>query len=102
MLRNFIHATAVIMAGSGMKEVLASSFGSVDKMLWKEIPTNVLCPLDANGGVPCSELQIQGVTSFDLLIQVLDAHSSGSRTPKIWIDNLVEGHHNDELLLCWT
>ena len=33
MLRNFIHATTVIMAGSGMKEVLASSFGRVDKML---------------------------------------------------------------------
>ena len=33
MLNNFIHATAAIMAGSGMKEVLASPFGSVDKML---------------------------------------------------------------------
>jgi len=31
LLMNFIHAIAVIMAGSGMREVLARTFGSVDK-----------------------------------------------------------------------
>ena len=30
MLMNFIHATAVIMAGSGMNEILAGTFGSVE------------------------------------------------------------------------
>jgi hypothetical protein len=30
---NFIHATAIIKAGSGMKEDLAGTFGSIDKML---------------------------------------------------------------------
>ena len=35
-------------------------------------------------------LQIQGVTSFDHLIQVLDARSSSSRTAKMWINNLVK------------
>ena len=33
MLMNFIHAIAIIMAGSGMKEVLAGTLGSIDKML---------------------------------------------------------------------
>jgi len=40
-LMNFIHATAIIMAGSGMKEVLTGTFGSVDKMLSrKKYPQN--------------------------------------------------------------
>ena len=46
MLMNFIHAIAVLMAGSRLKEVLASTFGSVDKMLsGKKYPENfrILC-----------------------------------------------------------
>ena len=42
MLMNFIHATAVIIAGSGMNEILAWTFGSVEKMLsGKKYPQNV-------------------------------------------------------------
>ena len=33
MLMNFIHAAGIIKAGSGVKEVLAGTFGSIDKML---------------------------------------------------------------------
>ena len=33
MVMNVIHATAVIMAGSEMNEILAGTFGSVEKML---------------------------------------------------------------------
>ena len=41
MLMNFIHAIAVVMGGSGLKEVLADTFGSVDKMLsGKKYPQN--------------------------------------------------------------
>ena len=41
MLMNFIHAISTIMSGSGLKEILASSFGSVDKMLsGKKYPQN--------------------------------------------------------------
>ncbi len=42
MLMNFIHAVSVIMGGSGLKEVLAETFGSIDKMLsGKKYPQNI-------------------------------------------------------------
>ena len=41
MLMNFIHAKAVIMAGSRKNEILARTFGSVGKMLsGKKYPQN--------------------------------------------------------------
>ena len=41
MQLNFIHAIAIIMAGSGIKEILAGTFGSNDKMLsGKKYPQN--------------------------------------------------------------
>ena len=33
MMMNFIHAIDIIMAGSGLKEILSSAFESVDKLL---------------------------------------------------------------------
>ena len=91
MLMNFIHAMAVIMAGSGMKEVLASTFGTVDKMLnGKKYPQNFRALRMLVEELLRSALQIQGATSFDHLIQVLDACSSSSRTAKMWINNLVK------------
>ena len=93
MLRNFMHATAVIMAGSGMKEVLASSVGSVDKMLSGKKYPQMFYAL---------RMLVEELLHRVLQIQVLDAHYSGSRTTKLWIDNLVDRHHNDELLSCWT
>ena len=33
MLMNFMHAAAIIKAGSGVKDFLAGTFGSIDKML---------------------------------------------------------------------
>ena len=37
MLMKFIHMTAITMAVSGLKEILAKTFGSVDKMLYGKI-----------------------------------------------------------------
>ena len=50
MLMNFIHATAVIMAGSGMNEILAGTFGSVEKMLRQEVPTKLQIHQNASRG----------------------------------------------------
>ena len=50
MLMHFIYAIAIFMAGSGMKEILAGTFGSIDKMLsGKKIPAKLLCPQDVSG-----------------------------------------------------
>ncbi len=50
MLMNFIHTIAIIMAGSGMKEILAVTFGSIDKMLsGKKYPQNFRALGDVSG-----------------------------------------------------
>ena len=41
MLMNFIHAMAIFMEGSGLRDILAGTFGSVDKILnGKKYPQN--------------------------------------------------------------
>lgn len=91
MLMNFIHATSVIMAGSGMKEVLASTFGSIDKMLsGKKYPQNFRALRMLVEELLRGVVQEQEVTSFARLIEVLEAQASHSRTSKMWIDNLVK------------
>ena len=65
MLRNCIHATAAIMAGSGMKEVLARSFGSADNMLsGKKYPQTFYTLRMLVEELLCSVLQIKVVTSL--------------------------------------
>ena len=77
MLMNFIHATAIIKAGSGMKEDLAGTLGSIDKMLngmkWKVEKSEVI--------------------SFTRLIDVLEVRASCSMTTKLWSDNGDHNHH---------
>ena len=91
MLMNFIHATSVIMAGSGMKEVLASTFGSIDKMLsGKKYPQNFRALRMLVEEMLRDVVLVQDVTSFAGLIEVLDARASRSRTSKMWINNLVK------------
>ncbi len=79
------------MAGSGMKEVLASAFGSVDKMSsGKKYPQNFRALRMLVEEVLRDLVQVQGVSSFTCIIEVLDARASRSRTTKMWIDNLVK------------
>ena len=79
------------MGGSGMKEVLASTFGSIDKMLsGKKYPQNFRALRMLVEELLCDVVQVQGVTSFSSLIEVLNARSSRSRTAKMWTDNLVK------------
>ena len=72
-----------------MKEVLASTFGSIDKMLsGKKYPQNFRALRMLVEELPCDVVQMQGVTSFSSRIEVLNARSSRSRTAKMWTDNL--------------
>ncbi len=84
MLMNFIHSIAVIMAGSGMKDILASTFGSVDKMLsGKKYPQN-FCALRMPAEEIIHNLVLEeGITRFDSLISVLDTCATQSRTTKL-------------------
>jgi len=91
MLMNFIHATAVIMSGSGMKEILAGTFGSVEKMLsGKKYPQNFRALRMLVEELLRDVVLMPEVTSFTRLIEVLEARASCSRTTKMWTDNLVK------------
>ncbi len=91
MLMNFIHAIAIIMAGSGMKEILAGTFGSIDKMLsGKKCPQNFHALRILVEEVLRSVVLIQRVTSFVRLIELLETRAGRNRTAKMWTDNLVK------------
>ena len=90
MLVNSIHAIAIITAGSGMKEILADTFGSIDNMLsGKKYPQNFRVLRMLVEEVLRSIVLIQGVTSFVPFIKLFEARAGRSRTTKMWTDNLV-------------
>ena len=91
MLMNFIHAIAIIMAGSGMREILAGTFGSIDKMLsGKKYPQNFRALRMLVEEILQEIVQMDGVSSFGCLIKVLEDRASRSRTVKLWTDNRVK------------
>ena len=90
MLMNFIHATAIIMADSGMKEVLARTFGSVDKMLnEKKYHQNFRALRMLVEELLRDVVQEPDVISFTRLIAVLETLSF-SWTEMTRTDNLVK------------
>jgi len=79
MLMNFIHATAIIIAGSGMKEVLAGTFGSVDKMLnGKKYPQNFRALRMLVEELLRDAVQEPEVISFTRLIEVFEARPAAA------------------------
>ena len=75
MLMNFIHAAAVSMADSEMNEILAGTFGSVEKMLsGKKYPQNFRAIRMLVEEMP--QCILEGVDSFSHLIIVLDAQAT--------------------------
>ena len=88
MLMNFIHAAAIIKAGSGVKEVLARTFGSIDKMLdGMKYPQHFRAIRMLVGKLFRDVVQEPEVISFTRLIEVLEVRASCSRTTKVWTDN---------------
>ena len=85
MLMNFIHAAAIIKAGSGVKEVLAGTFGSINKMQdGNEIPPTLSRPMNASREkLFCDVVLEPEVISFTRLIEVLDIRASCSMTTKM-------------------
>ena len=82
---NFIHATAIIV--SDIKEVLAGTYVSVDRLLnGKKYPQyfRVLRMLY------CDVEQEPAVVSFTRLIEVFEARANCSRTTNMLSDNLVK------------
>ena len=78
------------MAGSGMKEVLAGTHGSVDKMLYgKKYPENIGSLRKLMEELLRDVVQEPEVISFTRLIEVLEAGASCSRTTKMRTVNMM-------------
>ena len=91
MLMNFIHAISIIMSGSGLKEILASSFESVDKMLsGKKYPQNFRAMRMLVEELLECVVQDEQVSSFSDLTRLLDDRASQSRTTRLWTNNVIK------------
>ncbi len=91
MMMNFIHAIGIIMAGSGLKEILSSAFESVDKLLsGKMYPQNFRAFRMIAEELLCSVVKLEAVNTSYALIDYLDSLSIKSRTTKHWTDNFIK------------
>ena len=91
MLMNFTHAIAIIMDGTGMKEVLAATFASVDRMLsGKKYPHNFRAFRMLTEELLKDVVLRPDVTCFTHLIKGLEDRSECSRTTNQWTDNFIK------------
>lgn len=91
-IMDFVGCVGTLMAESGLKEVLAASFGSVDKMLQgKKYPQNVRALRLLTEELLRSVLEREGpdLTNMDDLDKVLDELAAQSRTTRLWVNNVI-------------
>ena len=81
------------MEDSGLKKMLSTTFGSVDKMLQgKKYPQNVraLRLLTEELLRPVLEKENSVITNMDDLENRLDVLSSQSRTTQLWVNHIIK------------
>ena len=84
ILMHFIHTAAIIKAGSGVKVVLAGTFGSINKMLdGMKYPQYFRAQRMLVEELFCDVVQEPEVISFTRLIEVLEVRASCSMTTKM-------------------
>ena len=92
-LMDFVGSIGTLMADSGLKDILSTTFGSVDKMLQgKKYPQNVraLRLLTEELLRPVLEKHDTQLANMDDLEKVLDELSAESRTTKLWVNNVIK------------
>ena len=93
VLMDFVGCVGTLMADSGLKEIMSTTFGSVDKMLQsKKYPQNVraLRLLIEELLRPVFEKENARLTSMGDLDDVLDELAAQSRTTKMWVNNVIK------------
>ena len=91
MLMSFVGAIGTLMQGSGLVDVLSSTFSGVSKMLsGKKFPQNARALR-----IVCEELlrrvlERSDIHTMDELIKHLDYLADKSKTAKLWIDCLIK------------
>ena len=85
----YVGAAEVLMAGSGLEELMKAAFGGVAKMLTgKNFPQNTRALRIAEEQL-LHQILCE-VNTFDELVQEeLKARASKSRTAKYWVENLI-------------
>ncbi len=87
-LMSYVGTVGVLMAGSGLEELMKAAFEGVTKMLTgKNFPQNTRALRIVVGQV-LHQAQCE-VNTFDELMQELKARASKSRTEKHWVENLI-------------
>ena len=91
LIMSFVGSIGTLMAETGLKEILESSFNGVPNMLrGKNYPANMVALRMTVEEVLRDLLICDKVDSYEALIQILDERSSKSRTTKLWVDCLVK------------
>jgi hypothetical protein len=91
-IMDFVGCVGTLMADSGLHEILAASFGSVNKMLQgKKYPQNVraLRLLTEELLRPVFEREGHRLANMDDLDGVLGELAAQSRTAKLWVNNVI-------------
>ena len=90
LLMDFVACIGTLTADCGLKEILSTTFGSVDKMLsGKKFPQNVRALRLLVEEILRSILEIGTITSMEDLEEELKKRSSQSRTTKMWVEVVI-------------
>lgn len=89
MLMSFVGCVGVLMANSGLEELLKAAFGGVARMLaGKNFPQNVRALRMVCEAVLCDI--VLDVEDYNSLMQILEMRARQSRTVKLWLDCLIK------------
>ena len=91
-LMDFVGCVGTLMADSGLKKIMSTTFGSVEKMLQdKTYPQNIraLRLLTEELLRPVFEKENTRLTSMGDLEDVLGELAAQSRTTKMWVNNVI-------------
>ncbi len=92
-LVDFVGCVVTLMADSGLKQIMSTTYCSVDKMLQgNKYPQNIraLRLLTEELLRPVFEKENARLTSMDDLDDILDELSAQSRTTNMWVNNVIK------------
>lgn len=87
MLMSFVGAVGTLMEGTGLAEIIESTFAGVNKMLsGKKFPQNVRAMRLVVEELLRGTMNDDNVTTMDELLSRLEKAASVSKTSKLWVD----------------
>ena len=91
MLMSFVGAVGTLMGGTGLAEIMESTFAGVNKMLsGKKFPQNVRAMRLVVEELLRGTMNDDNVTTMDELLSRLEKAASVSKTSKLWVDCFIK------------